>query len=226
MWIASFCVQNERATLANATWQVTYFEEQMAEGGRARSKRRTARGRKRPAEDLVVVLPSTTDAAVGTSTALVEVEPAADRRVYHLRSHISQQHDLLTEQQDALRSERSARATMTLHVQNLCCALDELEAEMNLAEAEKDLRQRHASLIEQAFSAPASPPCSNEAALSTALPPTTTHLGRAEYAVEVEQPAVAVPRQPAVADDPPPSPALAPQRLDWHLLMDEFSHPC
>lgn len=70
-----------------------------------------------------------------------------------LRKHISKQHQLLVEQQDALQEERRRHMLATLDMRSLSTEVSLLKEQLAAAEKERALQHRHLILLERAVAA-------------------------------------------------------------------------
>jgi len=126
----------------------------------------------------------------------------ADRRILNLRQHITDQHALLVEQQEALRLERHSHARTAINAGSLCKTVAELVTELAELDTDKRMQTQHAALLEQTLAEQPKPP-----AVSSPVQIEAT-MGR----LVGERPP-----EPATTNAPPPT--------NWFALALEYSHP-
>lgn len=152
-----------------------------------------------------------------TSKPDASSEPDASNsgRILKLRQHITEQHALLVEQQDALRRERAAHTSTTTNIQKLVKELDELEHELDTVSTERCMQRRHVHVLTATLTSvsrrlPFELPTANDGSGAAAAPsvaptePVDSHQHRRWAAT-----ATVSTRRPPLAELPPP-PAAKP----------------
>ena len=170
-------------------------------------------------------------AADGTSSEAVarpNDDETSETRIMRLRKHISEQHVLLVEQQQALRKERYAHASTAIGAENLCREVAALEALIEATNAERTLQQQHMLALEQALHGVTSSTVPRTRLPTACAPP----LASGTNTPAPHGPLQSCDSPPRQQDQEPstdapaaaaPPPAAAP---DWDKLVAEYDRPC
>ena len=166
------------------------------------------------AEGVSSEAPVAADAASSESVARPIDDETSEARIMRLRKHISEQHVLLVEQQQALRKERHAHASTAIGAENLCREVAALEALIEATNAERSLQQQHMLALEQALHGATSSTVTRTQLPTACEPPLNTPAPHGPLQQDQE---------PSIEPSTAPAPAAAP---DWDQLVAEYDRPC
>lgn len=127
----------------------------------------------------------------------------AEERIHRLRHHISEQHTLLVQQQDALLDERQRHAKTGIGVEVLCHQIKSLEAELDAIATEQTMQKRHTAVLEHTLAVKL------HGAAPSQAPPIRVEARLRRSKREVR---------------PPPAP-FEPPSVDWLALALQYGRP-